>query len=156
DGVGSFRFDDVHAGEYEIQVRQQGFKLRKIRLKVGAQSPTPLRISLELSELYEELTVGAAEQMNTDIGGNPDSVKLDQHTLSNLPILDHDIVGTISRLLTPASLGSSGPSVVVDGMETSNIGVPPSAIEELRINQNPYAAEFWRPGSGRIEIRTKA
>ena len=30
-----------------------------------------------------------------------------------------------------------------------------SAIQEVRINQNPYSAEFARPGRGRIEIITK-
>jgi hypothetical protein len=33
--------------------------------------------------------------------------------------------------------------------------VSPSAIEAVKINQNPYSAEYFRPGRGRIEIITK-
>jgi hypothetical protein len=40
-------------------------------------------------------------------------------------------------------------------MEVNNAGVTASAIKEVRINQNPYSAEFFRPGRGRIEIITK-
>jgi hypothetical protein len=40
-------------------------------------------------------------------------------------------------------------------MEQSSVGVSASAIQEVKINQNPYAAEFSRPGRGRIEIITK-
>src|SRR5882724_3693238 len=40
-------------------------------------------------------------------------------------------------------------------METSEKGVTASAIQEVRINQNPYSAEYARPGKGRIEVITK-
>jgi hypothetical protein len=40
-------------------------------------------------------------------------------------------------------------------MQVNNVGVTASAIKEVRINQNPYSAEFFRPGRGRIEIITK-
>src|SRR5205807_4425478 len=36
-----------------------------------------------------------------------------------------------------------------------NLGVSPSAIKEIKINQDPYSAEFARPGRGRIEVTTK-
>src|SRR3974377_392706 len=40
-------------------------------------------------------------------------------------------------------------------MEQRNTGVPAPAIQQVKINQNPYAADFSRPGRGRIEILTK-
>ena len=46
--------------------------------------------------------------------------------------------------------------MVVDGMETSDLGVSPSAIQEIRINQDPYSAEFSRPGNARVEVITKS
>jgi outer membrane receptor protein involved in Fe transport len=36
-----------------------------------------------------------------------------------------------------------------------NLGVSPSAIKEIKINQDPYSAEYQRPGRGRIEVTTK-
>ena len=41
-------------------------------------------------------------------------------------------------------------------MEARKVGVSPSAIQQIKINQDPYPAEFQRPGRGRIEVVTKA
>src|SRR4029453_7636286 len=53
-------------------------------------------------------------------------------------------------------IGWGGATLVVDGMEARKVGVSPAAIAEVRINQDPFAAEFQRPGRGRIEVITKA
>jgi hypothetical protein len=50
--------------------------------------------------------------------------------------------------------GSEMPQVSVDGFDAGNLP-PKSAIREIRINQNPYSAQYDRPGRGRIEIVTK-
>jgi outer membrane receptor protein involved in Fe transport len=76
--------------------------------------------------------------------------------MRDIPVFDRDIVGTMSRFLDAGSLGSGGPTLVVDGMEARKVGVSPSAILQVKINQDPYAAEFQRPGRGRIEVITKA
>jgi hypothetical protein len=49
----------------------------------------------------------------------------------------------------------SGVSLVVDGMEARNAGVTASAIQEIKINQNPYTAEYPRWSRRRIEVITK-
>ncbi len=41
-------------------------------------------------------------------------------------------------------------------MEARKIGVSASAIRQIKIYQDPYAAEFGRPGQGRIEVTTEA
>ena len=41
-------------------------------------------------------------------------------------------------------------------MEARTVGVSPSAIQSIKVNQDPYSAEFPRPGRGRIEVVTKA
>jgi hypothetical protein len=40
-------------------------------------------------------------------------------------------------------------------MESRNVGVTPSAIQEIRINQNPYTAEYPRWSRRRLEVITK-
>lgn len=62
----------------------------------------------------------------------------------------------MTAFLDPASMGAGGTQLIVNGMEVNNVGVTPSAIQEVRINQNPYSAEFARPGRGRLEIITRA
>jgi outer membrane receptor protein involved in Fe transport len=41
-------------------------------------------------------------------------------------------------------------------MEAQRVGVSPSAIQQVKLNQDPYSAEYPRPGRGRIEVITKA
>ena len=55
----------------------------------------------------------------------------------------------------PGALGTGGPTIVVNGMEVSSLNVTASAVQQIRINQDPYGAEYSRPGRGRIEILTK-
>jgi len=43
----------------------------------------------------------------------------------------------------------------VNGIEANGPGVTPSAVQEVRINNNPYSARFSRPGRARLEIITK-
>ena len=74
-------------------------------------------------------------------------MSLDRNMLDNLPVFDQDYVAAMSQFLDPGSVGAGGITLVVDGMEQSSIGVSASAIQEVKINQNPYAAEFARPGT---------
>ena len=96
-----------------------------------------------------------AAPVSIEAGENRDAVSLDRNMLDNLPVFDQDYVAAMSQFLDPGSVGTGGVTLVVDGMEQSSVGVSASAIQEVKINQNPYAAEFSRPGRGRIEIITK-
>ena len=75
--------------------------------------------------------------------------------LDNLPVFDQNYVAAMSQFLDPGAVGTGGVTLVVNGMEQKNIGVSASAIQQVKINQNPYSAEFSRPGRGRIEVITK-
>src|SRR5205823_14121549 len=113
-------------------------------------------IVLTLGEVRQQITVdAAAAQVSIDAGDNLDAVRLDRQTLDNLPVFDQDYIGTMSRFLDAGALGTSGVTLIVDGVEATSAGVSPSAIQEVKINQNPYSAEFARPGHARIEIITK-
>src|SRR5262249_41011118 len=94
-------------------------------------------------------------QVSTDVSGNRDAATVSDNLLEKLPVFDQDYIGTMSRFLDLGSIGAKGATLVVDGMEVNNAGVTASAIKEVRINQNPYSAEFFRAGRGRIEIITK-
>ena len=65
--------------------------------------------------------------------------------------MGNDVVGSLANLTDPSSAGVGGATVLVDGLETTD-KVRASTIKEVRINQNPYSAEFARPGRGRIEV----
>ncbi|HTM50408.1 MAG TPA: carboxypeptidase regulatory-like domain-containing protein, partial [Bryobacteraceae bacterium] len=152
DQTGAFRVESLTPGSYEVRVTHSGFQEAKARVKAGPRAPGRVRIVLSIARLREEITVdGGAGQINTEVGENLDVVRLDRGALDSLPILGADVMGAISRLVGPG-----GPlTLVVDGMVSSGLGVPASAIQEIRVNQNPYSAEFSSPGQSRVEIITK-
>jgi hypothetical protein len=155
--TGAFGFAHLAPGRYEIHISIASFKPASVRVVVRDRNPQPLKITLRLAELHEEVVASdSAGQVSTDPAENLDVVRLDGEQLDDLPVLNRDVVGTLSRFLDASALGTGGATLVVDGLETSGRGVPPSTIQEVRINRNPYSAEFSRPGRGRIEIITKA
>ncbi len=156
DANGAFRFDKLAAGAYEIKVEREGFKLTAIPISLGARPPAPLRIVLPVAELQQDVTVeAAAAQVNTDTGNNQDTVAVDRELLKRLPSFDQDVIGMAARFLDAGAIGTGGATLIVDGMEVKKAGVTSSAIQEIKINNNPYSAEYSRPGRGRIEVTTK-
>jgi len=156
DSEGRFNFANVMPGSYELEVQHEGFKESRITVNVGPSS-APLRIVLALRELHEEITVQNPQgQLSREAAENADIIRLDREALDSFPILGNDLVAAVTEILGPTSGGSRGPSLIVDGIPVSELGVPTSAIQEVRINQNPYSAEYSAPGKNRIEIITKS
>src|SRR5258708_28930506 len=150
---GEFQFGEVAPGHYELRVGHPGFKVQRTRLDVGAGKSSPLRIVLSIADLEASIKVDDSEdRLSVAAGENADVVRLGPRQLEGLPMMDRDVIGALSRLLDPASMGSGGPSVIVDGLPSSELHIPLSEIEEIRINDNSYTAEFARSGRGRIDI----
>jgi hypothetical protein len=157
DQRGRFRFTRLAGGEYVIEVRKEGFKPIVMPVIADAQAPAPLQIVLPIAELRDELAVAdRANQVSAHPDENLNVIRLDREAIRKLPVLGNDVIGSVANLLDAGSIGSSGPTVIVDGLETRKKKVAASTIQEVRINQNPYSAEFSRPGRGRIEVITKA
>lgn len=156
DAAGNFRFDAVPQGRYEVHVAFEGFQPTTSRVTVGARAPSPMRITLPLASLKQEVTVSnQAAEVSTAAGTNSDAVTIDQTMLDSLPVFDQDLISTVSRFLDAGAIGSGGATVIVNGMEVSALRVSASAVQQIKINQDPYSAEYARPGRGRIEILTK-
>ncbi|MDQ6653829.1 MAG: TonB-dependent receptor [Acidobacteriota bacterium] len=156
DQAGRFEFKRIAAGQYQLHVSDQGFESTTLDVTVGSQSPAPFRVVMPIASIHQETTVTSEPaKISTEASDNKDSVALSEQSLSNLPVFDQDYVGAMSRFLDPGSVGTNGVTLVVNGMEVNNLGVSPSAIKEIKINQDPYSAEYQRPGRGRIEVITK-
>lgn len=156
DNSGAFRIDRLGRGPYDVVVTFEGFQPTTVHAIVGARAPTPLRVVMPLAGVTQEVTVSnAAPQVSTATAANRDALTADDKTLADLPQFDQDFVATMSRFLDSAAIGTGGVTLVVNGMEANGLGVTASAIKEIKINQNPYSAEFNRPGRGRIEVITK-
>ncbi len=156
DGSGRFAFGRVPPGRYQVRAALQGFQTRTTPVTVGAAPGGPLRITLPLSGVHQEITVtNTTPQVSVGAAGNADAVTVDQNTIDALPIFDNDAVSTISRFLDSGSTGSGGVTLLVNGMEVNSLDVGTAAIQQIKINQDPYSAAYSRPGRGRIDILTK-
>ena len=155
DNEGIFRFSAVPPGRYILYLEQPSFRTINLPVEVGRRSLPPIVVTLALAPIESQVTVSPNGVSVSDPLTNQDAITINAQLLSNLPVLDEDYIGTLSNFLDRGAVGTSGPSIIVDGMEVKNATISQSAIEEVRINDDPYSVEFWRPGKGRIEIITK-
>jgi hypothetical protein len=159
DNGGNFRFAQVSTGNYTIDVTQAGFQEVRQSIKVGPGLPQQMRIVLPVSSVNEQVIVGApdnsAAQVSTEISQNQNANSVDRDALDRLPVFDQDYITTLSRFLDSDATGTNGITLVVNGAEANGPGVTASAIQSVKINQNPYTALYSRPGRARIDITTK-
>ncbi len=157
DLAGSFRFEKVLVGDYELKVQYEGFKTSISRIRVGSRAPAPVKIALQLANLKQQVTVSAeATEVSTDSAQNQSAVSMSGKGLEDLPVFDQDYISTMSRFLDQGAVATGGVTLVVDGVEANGPGVSPSAIQDVKINNDPYSAQYSRPGRGRIEITTNS
>lgn len=156
DAAGAFQFERLAPGTYKIGAEHEGFQPATMQTRVGLRSPASVIIRLNVAEVRSEVSVTErAAELSTDPAANRDTVALNRRALDDLPIFDQDYVGTMSRFLDPGSVSTGGVTILVDGVESSRAGVSASAIQEIKINNDPYSAEYPRPGRSRIDIITK-
>jgi hypothetical protein len=107
--------------------------------------------------MREQIDVPEQDQtVSSQVSNNSDRISVERTMLDNLPFLDNNYLSALGRFLDPGTPGGTGTSIVVDGMEMRNVGVTASAIQEIRINNNPYTVEYPRWSRRRIEVITKS
>src|SRR5262245_10081287 len=154
DSTGSFSFEKIPPGQYSLQASAKNFEAIEQAIEVGAQPLAAIKIKLKF-RIEDAVTVSESSvESAISPGRNADTLKFDDDLLLELPTPGQDILPAIANFLSPAALGAGGMSLIVDGAESGSLGIPGSAVKSLRINRNPYAAEFRRPGKGRVEVET--
>src|SRR5579871_120840 len=156
DALGNFTLNNVRAGHFTLTVPPfSGFAAYSTPLRLTS-SITNVKIALTAQAIHQEVSVGGDDpSLSTDASANKDVVAVAGDELRKIPVFDQDIVATLTPFLDASAGSSGGVTIIVDGVEMKSAGVSASAIQEVRINNDPYSAEFTRPGRGRIEITTK-
>ena len=153
---GTFVLTQLAQGNYLLQVEASGFEPYQNQIQVGTDRPSSLKIKLKLRTVEEEVTVRpdtGDDRVSPE--SNSYSMKIDETFFNGLPLAIDYLVPFIGSFTSPAAQGSEGTSIVVDGMEGGDLDMPATAIRTVKINRNPYSAEFQHPGSARAEITTK-
>ncbi len=153
---GTFQFTAIAPGNYRVVVEHDGFDPANVPVKLIGRTPLQIVVHLNIAALRSEVNVSAqSPELSTETADNRDTATLTGQAMDDLPIFDQDYIGTMSRFLDSGSIATGGVTVIVDGVETDRASVSASAIQEVKINNDPYSAEYPRPGRSRIEIITK-
>jgi len=152
---GRYTFHSLAPGDYALTVTAQGFApLNLPSVSIAAGATKDLNLPLSIAVEQQQVTV---EDQNQQIGLSADQ-NASQTVIkgSDLDALSDDpdeLQNELQALAGPAA-GPNGGQIYIDGFEGGQIP-PKSSILEIRVNQNPFSAEFDRIGYGRIEIITK-
>ncbi len=153
DDKGQYNFISLQPGKYAIRVIAKGFTIGQ-KQAYDISSPQTLDMQLTIEAESQVVNVEeAAGQVTTDPGSNGDALVLHAKELEALSDDPDELAQQLQAMAGPSS-GPNGGQIYIDGFTGGNLP-PKSSIREIRINSNPYAPEFDRPGFGRIEILTR-
>lgn len=156
DNQGRYTVLNVPSGKYNIRVEAKGFvPYVKSDLDVPATQSTSLDVALQIATETQQVQVSdtSAAQLSTDASSNVSALVLKEEDLEQLPDDPDDLQSDLEALAGPAA-GPNGAQFFIDGFSGGQLP-PKSSIREIRINSNPFSAEYDTPGFGRIEILTK-
>jgi hypothetical protein len=157
DASGSFSAAGLPPGSYIVQATVQGFaQFTSKTLALEAGQSMRIDISMAIEGEQQNVVVTdeeGAPQVSTEAGANANAIVLKGKDLEALSDDPDELSNELTALAGPAA-GPNGGQIYIDGF-TGGTLPPKSAIREIRINQNPFSAEFDRLGYGRIEILTK-
>ena len=156
DNSGTYSFSGLQFGEYLLSVTAPSLTLPEpIKVRLNSNSIQTLNVELQVVIPEQRVVVdeNAAPSVSTDTANNASARVLRGEDLNALSDSPEDLQAELLMLAGP-SAGPSGGAIFIDGFSGGQL---PSkdAIREIRINQNPFSAEYDRLGLGRIEVLTK-
>ncbi len=156
DAMGGYVVKGLAAGSYVVEADAEGFApyvSSPISLEAGQVKTEDIKMAIEAAQQQVEVTADGGPSVSTQAGENASAIVLKGEDLQALSDDPDELQNELQALAGP-SAGPNGGQIYIDGFTGGELP-PKSAIREIRINQNPFSAEFDRLGYGRIEILTK-
>lgn len=140
-------------GKYTVRAVLPGFTPGEATVDVSGTKTVDLALNVALEKQEVTVKEDAAPQVSVAPEENAGALVLRGTDLDALPDDPDDLESDLQALAGP-SAGPNGGQLFIDGFSGGRLP-PKASIREIRINQNPFAAEYDRLGFGRIEILTK-
>jgi hypothetical protein len=155
DASGNFQVKNLKPGDYLIQALAEGFApFHSATITVAAGQVKRVNIVMAVAVAQQNIVVSdEVPEVNVEAGGNVSAVVLKGSDLGALSDDPDELANELAALAGPSS-GPNGGEIYIDGFSGGELP-PKTAILEIRINQNPFSAEYDRLGYGRTEILTK-
>ena len=153
--TGGYDVKGLPAGKYGIKVTAKGFALYEVDgIEVGPGQSQKMDVALSIATQEEHVNVSEnAIGLDTSAENNATQMVLTGTDLDALSDDPDELAEDLQALAGP-SAGPNGGQIYIDGFTGGQLP-PKSSIREIRINQNPFSAEYDKLGYGRIEIFTK-
>ncbi len=155
DAGGSYEIRSIPPGSYTVTATTQGFApfvSQQLVLAAGQIKRIDVAMAIETAQQNVVVT-DESPTVSVDVDNNASSLVIKGKDLEALSDDPDELQNELSALAGP-SAGPNGGQIFIDGFSGGQLP-PKSSIREIRVNQNPYSAEFDRLGFGRIEILTK-
>ena len=153
---GIYEVKNLASGKYGVKVIAQGFALFEtsdVQILSGQIEKLDVPLTIEVREEKVTVTDQAAAALDTNPANNAGAIVLQGKDLEALSDDPDDLQSDLQALAGP-SAGPNGGQIYIDGFTGGQLP-PKASIREIRINQNPFSAEYDKLGYGRIEVLTK-
>jgi hypothetical protein len=154
-GAGVYQAGNLVPGTYIVIGNAQGFAASASKaVTLGASESRQFNVTLPIEVIQQQVQVESEPlTVDTSPDNNANAIVIKGKDLEALSDDPDELQSELQALAGPAA-GPNGGQIYIDGFTGGQLP-PKSSIREIRINQNPFSAEFDRLGYGRIEIFTK-
>ena len=153
DAGGQYAFATLTAGKYQLRVIAKGFTVTERR---DVEITAPMVFDAQLQILADATVLNVEDEANSvtaDAANNGGALVLKEKELAALSDDPDELSQQLQAMAGPGA-GPGGGQIFIDGFSGGQLP-PKSSIREIRLNSNPFSAEYDRPGFGRIEILTR-
>ncbi|MDE3147898.1 MAG: carboxypeptidase regulatory-like domain-containing protein [Acidobacteriota bacterium] len=154
-GNGAYAIEGVAPGSYSVSATAEGFAPYAVQgVQVSGDQTIIRNIQLQLPVEKQQVTVSdQGLSVDTSPDNNAGAIVIKGKDLDALSDDPDELQSELNALAGPAA-GPNGGQIYIDGFTGGQLP-PKSSIREIRINQNPFSAQYDKLGYGRIEILTK-
>ena len=152
---GMYEFKGLAPGNYTVKAVADGFALfTQENVVITAGQAQKINIALTIEEQKQKIEVtDSTTNVSVDPSNNAGMIVMKGKDLEALSDDPDELQSELQALAGP-SAGPNGGQIYIDGFTAGTLP-PKASIREIRVNQNPFSAEYDKLGYGRIEIFTK-
>ncbi len=140
-------------GKATLTIEAPGFAPERRAIAVSGSTTVDVKLRVAISERVDVL--GGMVRVSLDSDQNLSGIRLSGKALEALPDDPESLLQALRLLASSTGTRLDMVTFYVDGMPLTQRLPPKDVIQSIRINANPFSAEFAEPGAGRVEILSK-